>query len=147
MSLWQVPLRQWVVVVTKRDRAKAAEFVNMMKRVAPPMGIEVWRMGVQRYGIETAVLRSRMPGLWRFQMTERTPTCRPFVLRSVQSYSWWSLSSPPPEMTGERVAASVNISVCAPQYLVTGVFYKDRFHLPYLLLNSLILFPHSDMQL
>jgi aubergine-like protein len=36
-----VPLRQWVVVVTKRDRSKAVEFVNMMKRVAPPMGIEV----------------------------------------------------------------------------------------------------------
>ena len=37
----KVPLRQWVLVVAKRDRSKAVEFLNMMKRVAPPMGIEV----------------------------------------------------------------------------------------------------------
>ena len=46
--LLKVPLRQWIVVVTKRDRSKAVEFLNMMKRVAPPMGIEVWEWG---YGI------------------------------------------------------------------------------------------------
>ena len=34
-----------MIVVTKRDRSKAVEFLNMMKRVAPPMGIEVWRYG------------------------------------------------------------------------------------------------------
>lgn len=42
---WQVPLKEWVIVVTKRDRAKAVEFLNMMKKVTPPMGIEVWSMG------------------------------------------------------------------------------------------------------
>ena len=33
-------------MVTKRDRAKAVEFLNMMKKVTPPMGIDVWELTV-----------------------------------------------------------------------------------------------------
>jgi len=36
-----VPLHNWILVVTKRDQGKAVDFLNMMKRVGPPMGIEV----------------------------------------------------------------------------------------------------------
>ena len=36
-----VPLRKWLLVFTKRDTSKAMDFLNMMKKVAPPMGIEV----------------------------------------------------------------------------------------------------------
>ena len=36
-----VPLRKWLLVFTKRDSSKAMDFFNMMKKVAPPMGIEV----------------------------------------------------------------------------------------------------------
>ena len=36
-----VPLRKWLLVFTKRDSSKAMDFLNMMKKVAPPMGIEV----------------------------------------------------------------------------------------------------------
>nr|NP_001107667.1 seali [Strongylocentrotus purpuratus]ABY58155.1 seali [Strongylocentrotus purpuratus] len=36
-----VPLRNWVVVFTRRDAPKAAEFIQMMKQVCPQMGIEI----------------------------------------------------------------------------------------------------------
>ena len=36
-----VPLRQWVVVYTKRDSSKAHDFVSMMQKVCPQMGIDV----------------------------------------------------------------------------------------------------------
>ena len=38
-----------MVVVTKRDSGKAMDFVQMMKRVGPPMGTEVstnWNVGI-----------------------------------------------------------------------------------------------------
>ena len=37
----KVPLQNWILVVTRRDQTKAMDFLNMMKRVGPPMGIEV----------------------------------------------------------------------------------------------------------
>ncbi len=36
----------WLLVVTKRDKSKAMDFLNMMKRVGPPIGIEVDNVGV-----------------------------------------------------------------------------------------------------
>ena len=35
-----VPLRKWLLVVIKRDLSKAMDFFNVMKKVAPSMGIE-----------------------------------------------------------------------------------------------------------
>ena len=37
----QVPLNSWVVMVTKRDYSKAYDFVEMMKKVCPSLGINV----------------------------------------------------------------------------------------------------------
>lgn len=37
----QVPLKNWVIVSTKRDSSKTHDFSEMMKRVCPSMGIEV----------------------------------------------------------------------------------------------------------
>ena len=36
-----VPLKTWLLVFAKRDSAKAMDFMSMMKKVSPPMGIEV----------------------------------------------------------------------------------------------------------
>lgn len=36
-----VPLRNWMVLFVNRDRSKAFEFINMMKKVTPAMGIQV----------------------------------------------------------------------------------------------------------
>ena len=36
-----VPLRNWLVLYVNRDKSKAVEFVNMMNKVTPAMGIEV----------------------------------------------------------------------------------------------------------
>ncbi|XP_019856843.1 PREDICTED: piwi-like protein 1 isoform X2 [Amphimedon queenslandica] len=36
-----VPLTHWLLLVTKRDSGKAVDFIEMMKKVCPPMGIEV----------------------------------------------------------------------------------------------------------
>nr|XP_054773093.1 piwi-like protein 2 [Lytechinus pictus] len=36
-----VPLKNWLVVFTRRDASKAAEFIQMMKQVGPQMGINV----------------------------------------------------------------------------------------------------------
>ena len=36
-----VPLRNWLVLFVNRDKSKAIEFMNMMKKVTPPMGIQV----------------------------------------------------------------------------------------------------------
>ena len=48
-SIPQVPLQSWAVVVTRKDQARAMDFHNMMKRVGPPIGIEVgcnaWMQG------------------------------------------------------------------------------------------------------
>ena len=43
VSWWllQVALQNWLIVVTKRDSNRALDFMNMMKKVCPPMGIEV----------------------------------------------------------------------------------------------------------
>ena len=45
-SIPQIPLKHWVIVVTKRDRSKAVDFLDMMRRVTPPMGIEVATLSV-----------------------------------------------------------------------------------------------------
>ena len=37
----QVPLNSWVVLATKRDASKAFEYVEMMKKVCPSLGIKV----------------------------------------------------------------------------------------------------------
>ena len=36
-----VPLKNWVVVFTKKDRPRAYEFVNMVKKVSPPLGMVI----------------------------------------------------------------------------------------------------------
>ena len=36
-----VPLQNWLVLYVNRDKSKAAEFMNMMKKVTPAMGIQV----------------------------------------------------------------------------------------------------------
>ena len=36
-----VPLRNWAVVFTKKDRPRAYEFVNMVKKVCPPLGMAI----------------------------------------------------------------------------------------------------------
>lgn len=38
---FQVPLHNWLLVFTRRDQGKAGDFLQTMKRVCPPMGIEV----------------------------------------------------------------------------------------------------------
>ena len=39
--LTAVNLEHWMVVATKRDSQKAQEFLNMMSRVCPQMGINI----------------------------------------------------------------------------------------------------------
>ena len=39
--LTAVPLRSWIVICTKKDNSRAFEFINMVKRVSPPLGMEV----------------------------------------------------------------------------------------------------------
>ncbi len=41
VAMVQVPLNSWVVLATKRDGSKAYEFVEMMKKVCPSLGIKV----------------------------------------------------------------------------------------------------------
>ena len=36
-----VPLHNWLVLYVNRDKSKAVEFVGMMNKVTPAMGIEV----------------------------------------------------------------------------------------------------------
>ena len=36
-----VPLENWLVLFVNRDKSKAIEFINMMKKVTPAMGIQV----------------------------------------------------------------------------------------------------------
>ena len=36
-----VPLRKWLVFFVNRDKSKAIDFINMMKKVTPAMGIQV----------------------------------------------------------------------------------------------------------
>lgn len=36
-----VPLRNWLVLYVNRDKSKALDFVTMMNKVTPAMGIEV----------------------------------------------------------------------------------------------------------
>lgn len=36
-----VPLQTWVVLYVNRDRSKANDFITMMKKVTPSMGIRV----------------------------------------------------------------------------------------------------------
>ena len=36
-----VPLKNWAVVFTKKDRPRAYEFVNMVKKVCPPLGMAI----------------------------------------------------------------------------------------------------------
>ena len=38
-----VPLQNWVVLYVNRDRSKANDFITMMKKVTPSMGIHVRR--------------------------------------------------------------------------------------------------------
>ena len=38
-----VPLQNWVVLFVNRDRSKANDFITMMKKVTPSMGIHVRR--------------------------------------------------------------------------------------------------------
>ena len=37
-----VPLVNWLLLVTRRDSSKASDLIEMMKKVCPPMGIEVY---------------------------------------------------------------------------------------------------------
>ncbi len=54
----------WLLVVTKRDKSKAMDFLNMMKRVGPPIGIEVCMRG----GVALRYVRGgtalRYEGVW-----------------------------------------------------------------------------------
>ena len=52
-----VPLRSWMVLYVNRDKSKALEFVTMMKKVTPAMGIEV---------------RSTLPNACKFKCTATT---------------------------------------------------------------------------
>ena len=36
-----VPIHNWLLVFTKRDSGKAMDFMTTLKKVCPPMGIEV----------------------------------------------------------------------------------------------------------
>ena len=45
----QVPLENWAVFVTQRDKGKAMDFISMLKKVAPPMGIEVHMYSTYMY--------------------------------------------------------------------------------------------------
>lgn len=37
----EVPIRNWMLIFVKKDQSKAMDFFTMLKKVSPPMGIEV----------------------------------------------------------------------------------------------------------
>ena len=45
-----VPLKNWVVVFSKKDRPRAYEFVNMVKKVCPPLGMVISEPQVRMTG-------------------------------------------------------------------------------------------------
>ena len=45
-----VPLKNWVVVFAKKDRPRAYEFVNMVKKVCLPLGMVVSEPQVRMTG-------------------------------------------------------------------------------------------------
>ena len=77
----------------RETELKTVEFLNMMKHVAPVMGIEVWesenvdqRMG---YGnVSVQVKDARLIEVANDQTD--TYTSRPSDLRLDQTFSWWS---------------------------------------------------------